>query len=290
MECLTTVSRFSECGIPMRITVIDNCSRRECVDKLESSLPPSVGIIEHTTNRGWGGGFNGCLDSWLKEESEDYVFVSAHDALPRSNCIPQMLEAMAHDSTIGIVSPEYGSPQIPVYSPWRGARLLNGVKRASGMVEAFPFVHGTVMLFRRRCLMGIGLFDERYFAYGDETEISLRANRCGWKTCIAWGAIVENPGSWTPKPLLIYLWTRSSLLMAKDYGGTMSAIVRAGVIVMRSLTLYWGKRDDAGLASPRARWMAVFDYLRGRLGMARESFAELAHSPEVGPEGNRDVH
>ena len=37
------------------------------------------------------------------------------------------------------------------------------------------------MLFRRECLEDVGLFDERYFAYGDEMEIGLRAARHGWK-------------------------------------------------------------------------------------------------------------
>src|SRR5262249_8947707 len=53
---------------------------------------------------------------------------------------------------------------------------------------------GTVMGFRQACLREIGFFDVRYFAYGDDAEMSLRANRAGWKTAIVWDAIVKDPG------------------------------------------------------------------------------------------------
>ena len=53
------------------------------------------------------------------------------------------------------------------------------------------------MLVRRQCLDEIGLFDQRYFAYGDEHDLGARAVRHGWKVVLVWGSIVTNPATRT---------------------------------------------------------------------------------------------
>jgi GT2 family glycosyltransferase len=49
------------------------------------------------------------------------------------------------------------------------------------------FIHGTLILFRRDWLKQTGLFDERYFAHGNEYNLVLRAHKEGWKVVILWG-------------------------------------------------------------------------------------------------------
>ena len=273
-ECLKTIEAFKSASLPLRITVIDNNSTPDSLNILSESLPPGVALIRRLQNLGWGGGFNPSLETWIADGSTDYAFVAAHDALPQGECLQQLVEAMDRDHKIGIASPGDDKFMLPVFSPIRGTRLVPGDPRAPGTVEAFPFVHGTLMLFRRQCLSELGVFDTRYFAYGDELEICLRANRKRWKTANVWGAIVVNPGSWTPTPLMAYLWARSSLINARQYGGWIAAAARS--VAMLLLTGYYalaGRGADS-LSAARPRWFAIRDFWLSRFGAPPPNFIE----------------
>jgi N-acetylglucosaminyl-diphospho-decaprenol L-rhamnosyltransferase len=120
------------------------------------------------------------------------------------------------------------------------------------------------MGFRRTCLQEIGLFDDRYFAYGDELEICLRANRAGWRTAVVWSAKVKNPETSVPKSLVTYLQTRGTLLVANDYGGKSASLLRAVLIIVNTMRLVVLGKLDRNAAAAKIR--AVSDFLRGRLG------------------------
>jgi GT2 family glycosyltransferase len=265
-ECLATIRAFFQQDLPVKISVVDNASRREAFEFLRERIPANVELVRLAENRGWGGGLNVLLKSWLEGNDGAYCFVSAHDALPAPGCLSQLLAAMNADPRLGIASPEYGKPELPMFTPVRGAWLAPVPIRQAGTVELVPFPHGTLMMLRRECLAEIRLFDERYFAYGDETEIGLRARRHNWNVAIVWGSIVTNPGSWTPSPMLGYLWARSSLLMARTYGGWASALIRAVLMLIRNAMLGLNPRNWRTLSSPAARTLAVRDFLLSRFG------------------------
>jgi GT2 family glycosyltransferase len=167
---------------------------------------------------------------------------------------------------IGIACAEIGVAHLAKFSPILGARLPYVPPRPDGTVETVAFPHGTLMLFKRQCLEEIGLFDERYFAYGDETEIGLRAWRYGWKVVVVWGARVVNPGTWTPSRTLSYLATRNSLLMAHTYGGWFRAALRAALMVPNTLRLWVTPSTQRFAFSPKARVAAIRDFFLGRYG------------------------
>ena len=265
-QCLATVRRFKEQGVPLAVTVIDNASTPELFERLRNNLPADAALIARPRNMGWGAGFNPAIAAWLAEKPDGYAFFSAHDALPESSCLRMLIQTLDQHTEVGLVSPEYGQPDLPHFRPLRGARLLRGEARPLGKVECFPFVHGTLMGARPECLADIGGFDERFFAYGDELEICLRANRRGWATAIVWGAVVINPGSGTPSALMAYLWTRNLLLVAKIYGGAATALVRAAAVAATTCWFCLTRRAQSSLSSPYARFRAICDFLRGDFG------------------------
>jgi len=266
-RCLATVRRFCEQELSLQITVIDNGSHAGEVAALRAGLPDGTRLVQHPHNRGWGGGFNPLLREWLTtDRSDGHVFLSAHDALPEPDCLPRLARALEDHPEIGWVSPEYGAPDLPRYEPLRGVALQRAQPRPAGTVECFPFVHGTLMGARAECLAAAGGFDERFFAYGDELEICLRANRRGWATAIVWGARVVNPGTGTPSPLMAYLWTRNLLLLSRLYGGRRTAMARASAVAATTAWFWLTRRPRQSLSSPEARWRGLVDFLRGRFG------------------------
>jgi GT2 family glycosyltransferase len=173
---------------------------------------------------------------------------------------------MERDSRVGIVCPQYPDSTVPRFSCLRGVYQDRGVPLASGTSQLVDVPHGTLMLMRRDCLTEIGLFDERYFAYGDEHELGARAVRRGWKIALVWGAIVANRGTWTPSSWRSYLFTRNSLLLVHDYFGRLCAWTRAGLILFNTVRLLISSPNQGFAFSAKARWQGVRDYFAARYG------------------------
>ena len=265
-ECIRSVQHFLKQDLPVKVSVVDNASDRENFQILCKNLPSNVETIRLSENRGWGGGLNVLLNQWLSTEQSSFCFISAHDAIPRDNCLCFLLKSMQDDPKIGIICPEYGMAHLPQFSPIRGARLVPIKPRSVGTVEAVDFPHGTLMLLRRQCLKQIGVFDERYFAYGDEYELGLRAWHNKWKVAVLWGAVVVNPGCWTSKPVVSYLLARNSLLLAHTHGGSLSVIVRTILMVANSVLTSIRLRGKGRYIFDLARMIAIRDFYLQRFG------------------------
>lgn len=265
-ECLSTVRALRDQKLPLEIRVVDNASSSEAFKCLAEQLPPEVAVIRMDENRGWGGAFNSVLQHWLDREDCEYCFISAHDAMPEAKSLEMLLTSMENDPGLGIVCPEYGEDVVPRFSRLHYVRITPVERRIRGRVEAVDIPNGTLMLFRRECLQQIGLFDERYFAYGDEHEIGLRARRNGWKVGLVWGSIVRNPGTWTLSTTRSYLFARNSLLLVRTYGGVWAAFLRLLLMIPNTLRM-WLVRPQNGFAfSARARFAGMRDFLANRYG------------------------
>jgi hypothetical protein len=211
-------------------------------------------------------GHNVLLKRWVKQPKSPYCFVSAHDTLLQKDCLKMLIDCMDKNPDIGIVCPEYGKAELPKYSPIKGPYIVPTTPRKIGTIETVDFAHATLLLCRRECLQDVNFFDERHFAYGDEYDISLKAWKHNWKVAIVWGAIIINPGSWTPKPLLSYLLARNTLLLALTHGGWISALIRSILMVINTLRI--GLVPNASKANffPLAKLYGLRDFWLRRYG------------------------
>jgi GT2 family glycosyltransferase len=264
--CVATVKAFSGQGIALRITVIDNDSAANAYAQLQAELDPSVTIVRLDNNKGWGGALNVILRRWLRSETNPYCLISAHDAMPEPDCLRLLLAAAEADPRIGIACPQYPDPFVTRLSRWRGVYPEAATPRAKGIAQEVDVPHGTLMLVRRSCLEEIGLFDQRYFAYGDEHDLGARAVRRGWTVVLIWGSIVTNPATWTESSWRSYLFARNSLFLVRTYFGRAAATLRAILILANTLRLLAFHRQDGFAFSARARWKAVRDYFSGCTG------------------------
>jgi len=67
-------------------------------------------------------------------------------------------------------------------------------------MEEVLFPSGCAALYRREMLEEIGLFDEDFFAYGDDTDIGLKGRLAGWKCFYIPQAIVYHRYSQSSNP------------------------------------------------------------------------------------------
>ena len=264
-ECLRTVQEFRKQSVPLDIHVIDNASEPAALRVLESRLPSGCRLVEMQENKGWGGAFNVVLQEWLSGSGNEFCLIAAHDAVPGEGCIELLLDGMK-DSRIGIACPEYGVPEVPHFSNLRYFRTSAVEARPRGTTEEIDIPHGTLMIFRKQCLRDIGLFDERYFAYGDEHELGLRARRHNWKVIVVWGAVVENLGTWTASHTRSYLFARNSLLLIRTYAGWRWAAVRLLLMLPNTIRMLVVPPNREYAFSAGARILAIRDFLLGRYG------------------------
>jgi|ERR1043166_128506 GT2 family glycosyltransferase len=267
-ECAQTVRALCRQGVPLKITIVDNNSALEAYRALRESVDPGINILRSPKNNGWGPALNIVLRQWLSTQRDPFCFISAHDAKPAPDCLRLLLDAARSDARIGIVSPQYPNAIVPRLSALRGIYYEAGAPTKRGAVQYVPAPHGTLFLLRRECLTQIGLFDERYFAYGDEHDLGIRADRSGWKVALAGGAIVTNPTTGTPSAWRSYFFARNSLLLVHDHFGSLAACSRAALILINTLRLVFS-RDKTFAFSAKARWRAVRDYFAGRFGPPR---------------------
>jgi GT2 family glycosyltransferase len=214
-------------------------------------------------NKGWGPALNVALRKWLDEKNSRYCFISAHDAELAPDCLTRLQAAMEADPTLGIACPQYPDCSVPQLSALHGVSYKFDPRR-SDYVDSIDVPHGTLMIVRRECLADIALFDERYFAYGDEHELGARARRHGWEVGLVWGAIVANPQTSTPSPG--YLLARNSLLLVHDYFGKWAALLRALMILVNAMRLVIFPQQKNIAFSARAQWWGVLDYFVSRFG------------------------
>jgi N-acetylglucosaminyl-diphospho-decaprenol L-rhamnosyltransferase len=265
LECAATVRALFDQGVPLNVTVIDNHSAPDANEKLRTNLDSRCEIVRLPENKGWGPALNVALRNWLESARGSFCLISAHDAAPSPDCIKLLIAAMERDPRIGIACPQYPDASVPYFSAVRGVHLKSGAPAAHGVAQSIDVPHGTLMLLRRDCLKQVGLFDERYFAYGDEHELGARAVRHGWKVALVWGAVVTNPKTSTPTAWRSYLFARNSLLLVHDYYGRLAAMFRALLLFANTLRLLFA-RDQNFAFSARARLHALRDYFAGRYG------------------------
>jgi N-acetylglucosaminyl-diphospho-decaprenol L-rhamnosyltransferase len=267
-ECAATVRAFIGQAVPLKVTVIDNDSAAGACDALIAQTAASAEFIRLDQNKGWGPAINVALRKWLGSGRNAYCLISAHDAAPSADCVALLVAAMDRDPRIGIACPQYPDESVPHFSSVRGVQLKQGVALARGAAQDVDVPHGTLMIVRRECLAEIGLFDERYFAYGDEHELGARAVRRGWKVALIWGALVTNPGTATPSAWRSYLFARNSLLLVHDYFGSIAATMRALLLLANTVRLSLAPGSEFAF-SAKARLRAVSDYFAGRFGPPR---------------------
>ena len=238
--------------------MIDNDSEPAAFQQLQAGIGTRAEIMRLPQNRGWGAALNVVLRRWIESSRSRCCVICAHDAQFAPDCLDLLVSAMQREPRIGIACPQYADNTVPKLTRLHGVQVRVATPRANGTAQFIDVPHATVMIVSRDCLAEIGLFDERYFAYGDEQELGARAVRRGWKVAMIWGAIVTNPATSTPGAWRNYLFARNSLLQVRDYYGWFAAALRAVVLLVKGAT--------AGSSSARARARGVFDYFRGRFG------------------------
>jgi len=174
----------------LSLLLVDNGSPDGSGEELRG-LFPHIGYLQTGENLGYSGGNNRGIRRAL-EEGADFVFVLNPDTLVEPDAIDLLVETARREDRVGAVAPTVLRMDDPeqiwyaggAFDPVRALGVHwdgNGRDpRARGVREA-TFFSGCAVLLGAPVLREVGVFEESYFMYVEDAELSVRMTRAGWR-------------------------------------------------------------------------------------------------------------
>jgi GT2 family glycosyltransferase len=202
IECLRSLMRvdYSRC----EIVVVDNGSRESPRDRIAAEFP-SVTYLQTARNLGYAGGNNVGIRHALAR-GHDYVFVLNNDTTVEPDFLTQAVAVAESDPSIGVVGVKILAWDRPgrvwvAYGrvTYRQSliRLVGYYGRDDGTYDEqcdVEWIPGTAMLFPRRALERVGLFDETFFAYHEDVDWCTLAREQGLRVVFTPRARIRHKG------------------------------------------------------------------------------------------------
>jgi GT2 family glycosyltransferase len=195
-ECVRSL--LAQTVTDVEIIVVDNSGKQLAAES--PSVRESTRVIHNDQNVGFGAAIN----QGIRASQSPFIAVLNDDAVAHPDWLERMLASAEARYEIGMCA-----PQIRLIGPHQESRLdsagmliaRDGSSKQRGHGEpvatyARPqqalLPTGCAALYRRDMLDEIGLFDERFFLYCEDTDLGLRARWKLWECMYAPSAIVDH--------------------------------------------------------------------------------------------------
>ncbi|MBO9478687.1 glycosyltransferase family 2 protein [Shimia sp. R11_0] len=208
-------------GIDGQIVIVDNDSGDGSFEQMTAAIAETdwagtpVEVVQSGHNGGFGAGNNFGIRHGLAQRDFDFVYILNSDAFPDAGSLRALMDHLTHTPTCGFagsyIHGEDGTPHLTAFrfpSIWgalEGAARIGLISRLlhrhivplpiPAETTRVDWLAGASMMIRRAVLEEIGLFDERFFLYFEETDLCLRAQRAGWHTDYVRSSAVTHIGS-----------------------------------------------------------------------------------------------
>lgn len=271
--CLKSVMEKTQ-DVDFDICVVDNASTDGSPEELKEAFP-GIRILENRIN----GGFARANNQAIRESRADYVFILNSDTILVNNAIKILFTFMEQEENRNVACCGgclYDENMVPQTSYGNFPSLTELVFRVLKLKKLFPryyrerlkssteyhgtsilqvdYVTGADMFIRRSVLDQIGLFDEDFFLYFEDSELSCRMARSGYRSMVV------------PQAKIIHLAGKS----ATDFPKMESARVRE-----RSRFLFFRKCYGAKAAF-LAKTLCTIHYARRLLpGFGKKNWEML---------------
>ncbi len=191
------------------MVIVDNASGDGSFERLRDAARARcwlangrVRVIASPVNGGFGAGNNVGIRARMSDGAEpDFVYILNSDAFPDRGCIKTLLAHMQRHARCGMagshVRGEDGVSHCTAFrfpsiaGEFEGAARIGVISRLlRGSIVPLPlpsqatrvdWTAGASLMLRGEMLREIGLFDETFFLYFEETDLCLRAARSGWE-------------------------------------------------------------------------------------------------------------
>jgi len=212
-DLLRSLERADLNDLDLKIFIVDNGSYKKFhplkdTDSHHSnhnSLHDHVSIIRSEKNLGFAGGFNLGIKEALDQGAE-YILILNNDTKVYSDMIQKLLQTLDSNPQIGVVVPKiyfatghefhkkrYKENELGKViwyaggsTDWDNIKSVHrGVDEVDNgqydEIEPTEFATGCCIFFKREVLEKVGLFNEKYFLYYEDADLSERIKKTGYK-------------------------------------------------------------------------------------------------------------
>ena len=208
--------------------VVDNGSFGDDAKALRERFGDSARVIASPENLGFAGGCNLAMREALAGDA-DYVLLLNNDVTVDRRFLDELVRAAEGLPDAAALCPKiyFQDPPNVICStggrvnPWAGAaRQVGRGEEDRGQYEEVAtrdYADGACMLIKREALERVGLLDEEYFAYWEETDWCARAAEAGYRCYYVPAARVwhKTARSQAPDSDYYYLFRRNALLFLR---------------------------------------------------------------------------
>jgi GT2 family glycosyltransferase len=170
------------------IIVVDNGSTDASLSILEQFT--NIEVIKHAKNRGYAGGVNPGFQHAI-ELKATYVAPFNNDAIADKDWLKHLVDYLDQHENYGIAACKLltgdgkkldstGDYYTNWGLPYPRGRGESDIDKYDTQTDIFA-ASGGASLYRIAMLEQIGLFDEDFFAYYEDVDLSFRAQLAGWK-------------------------------------------------------------------------------------------------------------
>jgi len=263
-DCLKTV--FGSLGnLDVEVLVVDNASTDDSVVMVTAEFP-DVKLLQTHQNLGFAGGNNVAL----KDAVGRYVLLLNTDTLVHGDVLERSIAWLDAHQEVGVLGPRVlnedgtvqascsafpslkylglqalGITRIPKFDNYR----MTGWDRSS--VREVEVISGAAMFVRRAAFKEVGLLDETFFFYGEETDWCRRFGEAGWKLVYAPIPEITHFGGGSASKLnhrRDVLKTQGTTRLHLKHGGVLAAIFCFLILLFHnaSRALMWSVLDFVG--------------------------------------------
>jgi len=201
-DCLRSIYDHT-CNIGFEIILIDNHSTDDSAEMIKNKFPQAA-LIENPSNYGFATANN----QGMTVANGRYILLLNSDTIVLDHAVDKATVFADSHPEAAVVGCRILNPDMTLQpSCFMFPSILNMVLSATYLYKLFPksrffgreqmtwwdradvqevdVVTGCFMLVRREAIEQVGMLDERFFMYGEETDWCYRFKEAGWKVIFA---------------------------------------------------------------------------------------------------------
>ena len=278
VECLESLSKLEYPDFD--VIVVDNGSS-DGSPKVIGDQFPEVHMILNPTNLGFAGGNNVGIREAFRRGAE-LVWLLNNDTIVEPGTLAQLVRTAMISEDIGVISPaiRYYDDKEKIqfcgsYVDISARRIVKtDIYDPTFLRDKIVVLWGTALLVKRSVIERIGYLEEKYFAYHEDEEFSIRLAQHGFRAQIDIEATIYHKNSRSTgsntAPLQVFLRNRNRYFLWMDQAKGLSKISMFLKIFADSLSDAAFCMEKGLPASSDACIEGIWNGIRNRGGTPRE--------------------
>ena len=190
VECLGSIKDLQYSNF--KVFLVDNNSMDNSLNEAKNAYKGNMKIVKNRRNVGFAGANNIGMKYALRE-NYDYIMLLNTDTVIERGGLRKMIQYLNKQKEVSAISPLilfYNKKDMVSYAGGLICRNLRHIShRGAYEIDcgqfnepiSIDFLTGCCLVVRSEILRKVGFFDERFFMYFEDTDLSLRLKRYNYK-------------------------------------------------------------------------------------------------------------